>query len=334
VSSLSFNQIIDVRKWQKIQDHFSQVLRVTLCTVDKSGTLLTDFSSPSRICEEVMRSSLKGMMVCKDCLKINYEEKEKDWKEGFFCKAELFYFFSIPLKVKNQTLAYLLVGPVILGKPHLEIYKKKIQNLDIDFERFLDALREVKSFSFYGIRSVVELLHDISCYICELGYQNLTLSDLFPQAPQIIQRIHTFYMERLLNALLDVSYDFVKAERASLMLLDEEKGELYIKIAKGLDREIVEKARLKIGEGLAGLVAERKKPLFIGEKVEDQLIKSRLVNPYLKYSILLPIKIKEKVLGVLNISSSQKLSETLSSQNVKTVDELVRLVETALADLS
>ncbi len=332
--SIGFNQIVDIKKWQKIQDHFSQVLRVTLCTVDKKGTLLTDFSSPSRICEEVMRSSLKGMMICKDCLKINYEEKEKDWKEGFFCKAELFYFFSIPLKVKNQTLAYLLVGPVILGKPHLEIYKKKIQNLDIDFERFLDALREVKSFSFYGIRSIIELLYDISRYICELGYQNLILSGLFPQASQITQRVHTFYTERLLNALLDVSYDFVKAERASLMLLDEEKSELYIKVAKGLDKKIIEKTRLRIGEGLAGLVAERKKPLFIGEKVEDQLIKSRLINPHLKYSILLPIKIKEKVVGVLNISSSQKPSENLSSQNIKTVDELVRLVETALTGLS
>ncbi|RKY40178.1 MAG: hypothetical protein DRP76_02485 [Candidatus Omnitrophota bacterium] len=335
MSSLRFTQVVEIEKWQKIQDHFSEVLKVSLCTVDREGVLFTQYSMPARICEEVMRSSLKGMMLCKGCLQINYEEKEREWREGFRCKAGLFHSFIIPLKVKEETLAYLVVGPVMLGKPNLEFYKKKVESLDIDYERFLDALREVKSFSFYGIKSVIELLYDIACYICELGYQNLALKEIMPDTSAILGRVHTFYTEKLLGALLDVSYNFVEAERGSIMLLDEEKKELYIKIAKGLSREIVENTRIRIGESLSGLVVQRKKPLLVGKEVDDELIKSRLVDPQrIKYSILIPIRKGEEILGVLNISTLKEESDKFSWKGMQTVDELIKLVETALSGIS
>ena len=106
-----------------------------------------------------------------------------------------------------------------------------------------------------------------------------------------------------------------------------------IKMAKGLTKEIIAKGRLKIGEGLAGVVAQDKKPLFLHENIKDKKIRSRLHNPELKYSILIPIKVREKLLGVLNVGTSRVDTEKFTSRNVNTIDMLTQLVETTLSGL-
>ena len=104
-------------------------------------------------------------------------------------------------------------------------------------------------------------------------------------------------------------------------------------MARGISKEIMEQARVKLGEGLAGIVAQERKPLFLHDHVKDQKIRSRLHNPQLRYSILIPIALKEKVLGVLNVATSKPTSDKFTSHNLKTIDMLTQLVETTLSDM-
>ena len=190
----------------------------------------------------------------------------------------------------------------------------------------------MKVFTFYGIKSVVELLYDIGLCICQLGYQNLQLKGLLPRAPAIVKRLHEFYKERLLDALLEVSCEFTEADRGSIMLLDEQKKELYIKIARGLSEDIVKTVRLKTSEGLAGIVVEEGRPLLIDSGVSDEKIRNRMNNPKLKNSILIPLKAKDRLLGVLSIGSYGEASDKFTSNSLETIDKLAELVESALAD--
>ena len=117
------------------------------------------------------------------------------------------------------------------------------------------------------------------------------------------------------------------------MLWDEDKKELYIKMAKGLTKEIVDTTRVKIGEGLAGIAAEGKKSLFINDGVTDEKILSRCNNPSLKNSILMPIWPKDKLLGVLTVGTSKIDADKFTSQGVETIDKLAELVEATLTAL-
>ncbi|RKY33644.1 MAG: hypothetical protein DRP68_01710 [Candidatus Omnitrophota bacterium] len=328
----TFKEIVEVERWQKIQDHFAEVLGITLKTVDRKGLLITRVSSPTRLCEEIMKSSPAGVMTCKECLPQDIEKIKPRWEEGYVCPLG-FYNFFIPAEIRGEVLAYVIAGPLILGKyRELDKYREEIERLNIDVEAFLDALREIKKYTFYGIKSVVHLLHDIVCYILEVGYQNLRLKHMVPEFSGVLERVYDFYVEKLLSALLDVSFNFTEAERGSVMLLDEKSGELYIKMAKGLSREVVETTRLRLGEGIAGLVAKEKSPLLIDNNIVDIRIKSRMKRPEIKSSILVPIKVKEKVLGVLNISTSTS-SDKFTSQSMVTLDKLTKLVENTLLDL-
>ncbi len=331
--SSNFKDIVDINKWQDIQDHFSEVLKVGLCTLDKEGLSITKPSMPLKLCDERMRSPAWTGSIC-NCRPRALERFEAEWKEGYVCPGGMHNFF-IPLRIKQKTLAYFAVGPVILGKRREEsFYRLNAEKTGIDPDEFLEAIKEIKVFSFYGIKSVIELFYDIGTYICELSHQDTALKGIFPDAPNMISRIHDFYFDKLLEALLEVSFNFTGAERGSIMLIDESQKELYIKVAKGLKKEIIAKARSKIGEGIAGIIAQEDKPIFIGERIKDPRISSQLNNPEIKYSIGIPIKANAKILGVLNLGTSKDSSDKFTSESVETVDRLRQLVETVLSGIS
>jgi len=326
----TLTDIVDINKWQKIQDHFSEALGVSISTLDRRGKFISEPSNPARLCDQVLRTSVLAIMRCKDCLPERLEKLEQKWKDGVRCPFEFFNFF-IPARVLDKTIAYILVGPVILGKrPDINKYREEAERIEIDSDNFLDALREIKIFSFYGIKSIIELLYDIASYILQLEYQNTKLKSIVPEFTNIAKRVYSFYVEKLLGALLDVSFNLTETERGSLMLFDSQKNELYIKLAKGIDKNIIEKTRLRIGEGIAGIVAQEMKPLFIDDTVSDQRIRERLYRPDIKSSLSMPIKLEDRLLGILNISTLKVPSENFSPKSIEAIDKLIKLVETTL----
>jgi len=326
--------IVDKAQWQKIQDHFAKVLGVTLRTIDVNDNFLTTPTEISRVCREVIHSSRLGIAMCGKCLPpfLKRQGINTLWKEGYQCHMK-FHLFCIPVEMFNkEPIAYILLGPVFLGKrPHYEDYIEKVRELGIDFSKFVDALLEIKVFSFYGIRSVIELLHNVASYIAQLGYQKLELKEI-ASLSKIERFVGKFYVDKLLNTLLDISFEMLGAEIGSVMLWDKEKEELYIRVSRGLKEEIAKNVRLKIGEGIAGVVAQEKKSFFVDDKIEDTRIKNRLTRRQIKSAIITPLKSKDKILGVVNIAT-QKRSEIFSSSHTSLLEQLAKLVSVALEDI-
>jgi len=57
--------------------------------------------------------------------------------------------------------------------------------------------------------------------------------------------------------------DALDADACSLFLVDEEEGEYIFAATDGLNKDVIGKARLKLSEGLVGLVGEREEPINI-----------------------------------------------------------------------
>jgi signal transduction histidine kinase/DNA-binding response OmpR family regulator len=126
-------------------------------------------------------------------------------------------------------------------------------------------------------------------------------------------------LERLAQLTLETVRYALGADRVSLMLLNEERQELSISAALGLSDEVVDTTRVKMGQGLAGLAAQTRKPILLSEQVEDdpvvQAQSPELVEELLTQSdtgqspepvegsaICVPLMLKDRVLGVLNVS--------------------------------
>lgn len=101
---------------------------------------------------------------------------------------------------------------------------------------------------------------------------------------------------------MEAATELMKAEVGSLLLVDEVKNELYFEVALGEKGSKVKEIRLKMGEGIAGWVAEHGRPLLIDDVDKDPRFfrkadeKSTFIT---KNMICVPVKIKEKTIGVL-----------------------------------
>ncbi len=94
-------------------------------------------------------------------------------------------------------------------------------------------------------------------------------------------------------------------EQVSLMLLDRETGELTVRSAEGhQDASKVDGVRVKVGQGIAGWVAEHREPVLLGPTVEpDRYPGFRPKNERITAAMVVPIEARGELIGVLNASS-------------------------------
>ncbi|MFZ1292127.1 MAG: ATP-binding protein [Melioribacteraceae bacterium] len=144
----------------------------------------------------------------------------------------------------------------------------------------------------------------------------------------------------VLKNIVDVAVNLTNADRGTLYLVDEEKGEIWSKILIATE---IEEIRLKIGEGLAGYVAKTGEVLNIHDaKIDERFDRSfdEITGYNTKNMLVFPIKDKqEKIVGVLQLLNSIKgqfsnqekmflnaisLNVAFALENATLVDQLVK----------
>ncbi|MBF0545974.1 MAG: diguanylate cyclase [Candidatus Riflebacteria bacterium] len=136
----------------------------------------------------------------------------------------------------------------------------------------------------------------------DLDYRILQLSTLF-EVGKAISSVLDF--NQLQNMILEIVVKVMRAEKGSLMLLDDTEKLLTIGVAFGLSDEVMKDTRVNIGEDVAGWVLETGQPLFVDDVENDytfMAIKKSNVSRGTMMSV--PLKAKDKLLGVLNLSRS------------------------------
>src|SRR4030043_1494225 len=101
----------------------------------------------------------------------------------------------------------------------------------------------------------------------------------------------------------------MKAEVGSLLLINEDKDQLYFEVALGDREEDIKTIPLNFGEGIAGWVAQYGKALIVNSPREDPRFFKGVderTEFKTKNIICVPIKVKEKVIGVLEAINKQK----------------------------
>lgn len=125
--------------------------------------------------------------------------------------------------------------------------------------------------------------------------------------------------------MLDVILEVMRAERGSIMLLDERSQELTVKSARGLKREIIKKARVCLGSGVAGKVAARGRSVFLKGKEGEQALEigsEDLANPEIDTAFVAPIKFSDRTIGVININSTHS-DHDIKPENERLVQEIL-----------
>jgi len=110
-------------------------------------------------------------------------------------------------------------------------------------------------------------------------------------------------LDAILRVALDNLLNIMNGTIGGILLLDEQSQTLCYRVHQGLGKEYVEGVRLRLGEGIIGRVAQSGKAILLEDiSTDPRVAYPTLVNAEgLKAFIAVPLRTKDKVLGVINI---------------------------------
>lgn len=96
-------------------------------------------------------------------------------------------------------------------------------------------------------------------------------------------------------------------ERCSMMLLDPTGETLHIETQSGMDPEVAARVKVRVGQGIAGWVANNRKPLFVRVPEESQTMERNVKETYNSDSfICVPLLYDGNLIGVLSLSNKRE----------------------------
>ncbi|MCX7667459.1 MAG: GAF domain-containing protein, partial [Atribacterota bacterium] len=115
------------------------------------------------------------------------------------------------------------------------------------------------------------------------------------------------YFEDILRLIVTMTAQVMRSNLCSLMLLDEKRKVLELKATQSVSEAYNRKPPIKLGEGIAGIVAQEKRVIVVRDVRQD----SRYVNKDIAEKeglcslVSLPLLVRGRVIGVLNLYTSE-----------------------------
>jgi signal transduction histidine kinase len=152
---------------------------------------------------------------------------------------------------------------------------------------------------------------------------NASRERLHPSELLVLSRISAalsglWDLNAILGVGLDNTLDIMNGTIGEILLIDENTGELSHLVHRGLSKEFVENVRLSLGEGITGSVAQSGKAILLEDISSDPRVAHRefVIAEGLKAYICVPLRARDKVLGVLNVASRMPRKFTTSDMHL------------------
>jgi signal transduction histidine kinase/DNA-binding response OmpR family regulator len=109
-------------------------------------------------------------------------------------------------------------------------------------------------------------------------------------------------LEQVLNRIVEAAAYITGAEESSLLLVDEESGDLYMRAARGLGERHAQGFRIRVQDSIAGQVVQAGRPIMVGGT--DQKDRFKVKTDYFVKALLnVPLKVGNSVIGVLAVNN-------------------------------
>jgi two-component system NtrC family sensor kinase len=162
--------------------------------------------------------------------------------------------------------------------------------------RSQDVLK-VQAESRAGAQSLERRLHELEA-LAHIGRTVTAMLDL----------------DQVLTTVVESAVGLTEAEEGSLLLLDEESGDLTMRASMNFDDEFARTFRLKVEDSLAGQVIASGKPVILDESAPQKIKTSYLVHSLL----YVPLRARGRTIGVLGVDN-RKAGRSLTKEDMTVV---------------
>lgn len=125
------------------------------------------------------------------------------------------------------------------------------------------------------------------------------------------------YMEEVLNLIVSVTAELFGSKICSVMVLDEEKEELRIVATQSLSADYRSKPNVKVGTSIAGRAVKTKSAISVLDVTKEPgyFYGTLAKKEGLKSMLIVPMIVREKAVGVINIYTTEEHRFTTEETN-------------------
>jgi two-component system, OmpR family, phosphate regulon sensor histidine kinase PhoR len=132
-------------------------------------------------------------------------------------------------------------------------------------------------------------------------------------------------LDEVLAAVVEAAVDLTQAEEGSLLLLDGQSGELYLRAERNFQDDLVRTFRFPADDSLVGSVIKTGEPILINQSSPKKILTS-----YLVYSMIyVPLIIQDRVIGALGVDNRQ-VNHEFTTEHVALVATLAGYAAVAI----
>src|SRR5689334_8017036 len=111
----------------------------------------------------------------------------------------------------------------------------------------------------------------------------------------------TLDLDTILRRVAELVRRVIDYEIFAILLLNEKTQELRIRFQIGHPKDVAERMRVKVGEGVTGRAAQRGEAVLVNDvRLEPEYINA---IPRVRSELAVPLIVKNKVIGVIDIEA-------------------------------
>ncbi|AOT70847.1 PocR ligand-binding domain-containing protein [Geosporobacter ferrireducens] len=206
---VNLKEIIDLAFLQQFQDDFAKSIGVASIAVDLEGNPITEPSCFTRFCMDYTRGSKEGLQRCAKCDREAGEISARTGKPYVYeCHAGLVD-FGAPIMLHGKQVGSILGGQVLTEVPDENKFRRIAQEIGVDPDEYIEALKEIHPIPRERIESAANLLYSVINNLSKTWYQQSRLKDMSNILHSSLEQIAAT-MEQMAASSVEVSSNQVE----------------------------------------------------------------------------------------------------------------------------
>ena len=314
--------------WLRLQKSLTEKNGIALTTLSRDGAVIGRIENDNSICRAMRVSSEHAPLCAADCGAAYSNAVRANKQLDFTCHAGL-HCFAIPVSIDKKQVVILGGRSFASTAEYSEFLRryggmsgvqsgdclKNIKFIDgRELSEAADLVGSTASYHFQYVRKAEanppdsangsRILLDAQLEIVRLTDQLETRKRSIGQFYDFLRGISsTLDSQKVYQSLLERFSEMMKAERSSLMILDQDSNELALEAALGADSDAASAVRLKLGDAIAGSVLASGTPLVVRDADTDLRIPRDRPGRYKSKSFIsYPITLGSRKVGVINLT--------------------------------
>jgi len=314
--------------WLRLQKSLAEKNGIALTTLSRDGAAIGRIENDNSICPAMRVSPEYAPRCAADCGAAYSNAVAAGKRFDFTCHAGL-HCFALPVAIDRKQVV-ILGGRSFASTSEYNEFLARYNELN-----GIESGESLKSIKFNDVRELdqtAELVGSTASYhfknshkpapppevvsvpsptLLDAQLEIVRLTDQLESRKLSIGQFYEFLRgtaatlesQKVYPSLLEKFSGIMKAERSSLMLLNEETDELTLEAALGADLEATGPIRLRLGDPLAGAVLASGTPMVVRDAESDPRVSRPRPGRYKTNSFIsYPITLGLRKIGVLNLT--------------------------------